>query len=54
MKWAFVSDYARIWVLVNHGGIYMDTDVEVIKPLDAFYVTRLFLASKPIRRFKLE
>ena len=35
-KWAFVSDYARLWILVNHGGIYMDTDVEVIKPLDEF------------------
>lgn len=33
-KWAFVSDVARLYVLVNHGGIYMDTDVEVIKSLD--------------------
>lgn len=33
-KWAFVSDVARLYALVNHGGIYMDTDVEVIKPLD--------------------
>lgn len=35
-KWAFVSDYARLYVLKGHGGIYMDTDVEVIKPLDVF------------------
>ncbi len=33
-KYAFVSDYARFWVLYNNGGIYFDTDVEVIKPLD--------------------
>ena len=33
-KWAFVSDYCRFWVLYNFGGIYMDTDVEVIKPLN--------------------
>ena len=33
-KWAFVSDVARLYALVNYGGIYMDTDVEVIKPLD--------------------
>lgn len=33
-KWAFVADYIRLWVLYHHGGIYMDTDVEVIKPLD--------------------
>lgn len=33
-KWAFVSDVARLYALVAFGGIYMDTDVEVIKPLD--------------------
>lgn len=32
-KYAFVSDYARMWVLYNYGGIYFDTDVEVIKPM---------------------
>lgn len=35
-KWAFVSDVARLHALVTVGGIYMDTDVEVLKPLDAF------------------
>lgn len=33
-KYAFVSDYARFWVLYHHGGLYFDTDVEVIRPLD--------------------
>lgn len=33
-KYAFVSDYARFWILYNYGGVYFDTDVEVIKPLD--------------------
>ena len=33
-KYAFVSDYARFWILYKYGGIYFDTDVEVIKPLD--------------------
>ena len=33
-KYAFVSDYARFWVLYHYGGIYFDTDVEVIKPID--------------------
>lgn len=32
-KWAFVSDYARLKILYDHGGIYMDTDVEVVKSL---------------------
>lgn len=35
-KYAFVSDYIRLHILYNHGGIYMDTDVEVIKSLDVF------------------
>jgi len=35
-KWAFVSDYIRFWVLANEGGIYLDTDMEVLKPLDDF------------------
>ena len=33
-KWAFVSDVARLYALVTQGGIYMDTDVEVLRPLD--------------------
>lgn len=33
-KWAFVSDYARFAVLYEHGGLYFDTDVEVIRPMD--------------------
>ena len=33
-KYAFVSDYARFWILYKYGGLYFDTDVEVIKPMD--------------------
>lgn len=33
-KWAFVSDYARFQILYSEGGVYLDTDVELIKPLD--------------------
>lgn len=33
-KYAFVSDYARFWILYHYGGLYFDTDVEVIKPMD--------------------
>lgn len=32
-KWAFVSDYARFAILYEHGGLYFDTDVEVIRPM---------------------
>ena len=41
-KWAYVSDVARLWVLYNYGGIYMDTDVEVYKPLDEFLDNEAF------------
>ena len=33
-KWAFVSDYFRLKVVEEHGGIYLDIDVELLKPLD--------------------
>ena len=35
-KYAFVTDYVRLYALYHEGGIYMDTDVEVLKPLDRF------------------
>lgn len=33
-KYAFVSDYARFWILYKYGGLYFDTDVEIIKNMD--------------------
>ena len=33
-KYAFVSDYARLAVLYEYGGVYLDTDVELVRPLD--------------------
>lgn len=33
-KYAFVSDYVRLWALEREGGIYLDTDVEMFKPFD--------------------
>ena len=33
-KYAFVSDYVRLAVLYEYGGIYLDTDVELVRPLD--------------------
>lgn len=34
-KWAFLSDYVRLDVVEKFGGIYLDTDVELIRPIDA-------------------
>lgn len=33
-KYAFVSDYARFWILYHYGGIYFDTDVQVLKSMN--------------------
>lgn len=35
-KWAFLSDYVRLWAVINYGGIYFDTDVEVVRSFDPF------------------
>lgn len=40
--WAFVSDIARLWALYTYGGVYMDTDVVVYKPLDKFLAHSFF------------
>ncbi|MBD5435325.1 MAG: glycosyl transferase [Treponema sp.] len=41
-KYAFVSDYARFDILYRHGGVYFDTDVEVIRPLDGILARGAF------------
>ena len=41
-KFAFVTDYVRLYALIAYGGIYMDTDVEVVKSLDAFLKHKAF------------
>lgn len=33
-KYAFVSDYVRLWALYNEGGVYLDVDFEVYQPFD--------------------
>lgn len=33
-KWGFIVDYVRAYAVYNYGGIYLDTDVELLKPLD--------------------
>lgn len=34
-RWAFLSDYARLKIVYEHGGIYLDTDVEMVRSFDA-------------------
>ncbi len=46
-KYAFVSDFARFWVLHEHGGVYFDTDVEVIRPMDDIIAKGAYLGMEP-------
>ena len=41
--WAFVSDYIRLYILYQEGGIYLDTDVEVVKSYDVCLSNSIFM-----------
>lgn len=43
-RWAFVSDYARLDVVYNFGGIYMDMDVELLRPMDDLLGNKAFFS----------
>ncbi len=49
-RWAFVTDYVRLVGLTAMGGVYMDTDVEIIKPLDKYLHHRGFAGFEAIDR----
>lgn len=41
--WAFASDYFRLWAVYHHGGIYLDTDVQLIRNLDPLLENRAYM-----------
>lgn len=41
-KWAFVTDYVRLQVVYEHGGIYLDTDVELVRNPDEYLINSAF------------
>lgn len=41
-KYAFLSDYVRLKVVAEHGGVYFDTDVELLKPIDELLENEAF------------
>lgn len=43
-KYAFVADYVRMWAMYQYGGLYMDTDIKVLKRIDAYMHYRFFTA----------
>ncbi len=42
-KWAFIADVQRLYALYHQGGIYLDSDVELLKPLDPLLHHRAFI-----------
>lgn len=48
-RWAFVADYARLWVIYHYGGIYMDTDVILKQSLDELLKYDCWFAQDDIR-----
>ena len=45
-KWAYVSDYVRLFVLKNHGGVYLDTDMLLLKNIDTFTKYNFFIGAE--------
>lgn len=45
-KWAFVSDYFRLFALYKYGGIYLDTDVEIKKNIDPLLKYDFFIGTE--------
>lgn len=45
-RWAFVTDYARLDIVFRRGGIYLDVDVELVKPLDPLLANRAFCGTE--------
>lgn len=45
-KYAFAADYIRLYALFNYGGIYLDSDVEVIKPFDKLLELPYFIGQE--------
>lgn len=49
-KWAFVSDVARLVVVHQHGGVYLDTDVELLAPINSLCNNGAFFAFETERQ----
>lgn len=53
-KYAFVSDYARFWILYHYGGLYFDVDVELLKPIDDIVALGPFMGLEKMEGSKKE
>lgn len=52
-KFAFVTDYVRLWALEKEGGVYFDTDVEVFKSLDDLLLWKAFAGFEGSKRLPI-
>ena len=52
-KWGFVPDYARLDIVNQYGGIYLDTDVEMLKPWDNLLNHKFFCGYESEKRIAL-
>lgn len=52
-KWAFAADYIRMYALYTEGGIYLDSDVKVVKPFDEF-LSHSFFSSMEYHPMQIE
>lgn len=41
--WAFATDYFRLWIVYTYGGIYLDTDVQIIRSLDPLLKNKAYM-----------
>ena len=53
-KWAFVSDYARLYIVYNQGGVYLDTDVLLHNGIDELLKNSCWMASDDVRYISTE
>ncbi|SCA91292.1 putative Glycosyltransferase, DXD sugar-binding motif / GT32 [Pseudolactococcus piscium] len=49
-KYAFVTDVARLDIVLQEGGIYLDTDVEIVKSLDELLVHEAYMGMETVGR----
>ena len=49
--WAFVSDYARLKIIYDNGGVYLDTDVELLKNIDFLLENNFFIGTTQVGQF---
>lgn len=50
-KWSILSDFVRRWAVLEYGGIYLDWDVELLKPIDHFYSYESFVCMEGLPAF---